>query len=151
MAGTLRIASHPHPIWYDSHHCQRTEKCTATATLTRSGYLCHEVVSQHSCTESALPHLCGGHHRPAWQSMFRLPLRSRADCAQWLLNVIDALGIAQARVIGLSFGGWLSLNFALAAPDRVTQLEHFFLSGWGLSSRSCSRCCFLSNHVSPAS
>ena len=23
------MTSHRHPIWYDSHHCQRTEKCTA--------------------------------------------------------------------------------------------------------------------------
>jgi pimeloyl-ACP methyl ester carboxylesterase len=56
------------------------------------------------------------------KSEVRRPLRSREDCAQWLLDVFCALGIVRARLVGLSLGGWLALNFALAAPDRIEQL-----------------------------
>jgi pimeloyl-ACP methyl ester carboxylesterase len=47
---------------------------------------------------------------------------SRSDYAAWLLDVFDQLGLQQADVMGLSYGGFLAVNFALAAPDRVKQL-----------------------------
>jgi pimeloyl-ACP methyl ester carboxylesterase len=56
------------------------------------------------------------------KSELRHPLSSSKDCAQWLLDMFCALGIAQASLIGLSLGGWLALNFALAAPDRIEHL-----------------------------
>jgi pimeloyl-ACP methyl ester carboxylesterase len=50
------------------------------------------------------------------------PFRDRAECAEWLKDVLDALSIERAHVAGLSYGGWLALNFALAAPERVEKL-----------------------------
>jgi pimeloyl-ACP methyl ester carboxylesterase len=47
---------------------------------------------------------------------------TRRDCADWLEGVMDGLGIARAHVIGLSRGGWLALNLALYAPDRLERI-----------------------------
>ncbi len=51
----------------------------------------------------------------------RLPA-SRSDYAEWLLDVFDQLGLQQADVIGLSYGGFLAVNFAMYAPDQVKHL-----------------------------
>ncbi len=50
------------------------------------------------------------------------PIGSREDFVAWLAAVLDALQIDQATLAGMSYGGWLSLNFALAAPQRVKKL-----------------------------
>ncbi len=42
--------------------------------------------------------------------------------AEWLVAVLDALEIARANVVGLSFGGWLTLTLGLHAPARVRRL-----------------------------
>lgn len=47
---------------------------------------------------------------------------TRRDCAEWLVGVLDALGISRAHVMGLSRGGWLALNLALYAPDRLERI-----------------------------
>jgi pimeloyl-ACP methyl ester carboxylesterase len=47
---------------------------------------------------------------------------SRGAFAAWLGDVFDGLGIERAHVVGLSYGGWLALNFALAAPGKVQRL-----------------------------
>jgi pimeloyl-ACP methyl ester carboxylesterase len=46
-------------------------------------------------------------------------LKTREDCANWLTEVLDALKLEQVSIVGHSYGGWLSLNLALAAPQRV--------------------------------
>jgi pimeloyl-ACP methyl ester carboxylesterase len=51
----------------------------------------------------------------------RIPA-SRLDYAEWLLDVFDQLGLQQAGIIGLSYGGFLGMNLALHSPDRVKQL-----------------------------
>ncbi len=51
----------------------------------------------------------------------RIPA-SRADYAAWLADVFDRLGLQSADVVGLSYGGFLALNLALSAPDRVKRL-----------------------------
>jgi pimeloyl-ACP methyl ester carboxylesterase len=51
----------------------------------------------------------------------RIP-SGRPEYAQWLVEVVDQLKIQQADLIGLSYGGFLGLNFALHAPDRVRSL-----------------------------
>jgi pimeloyl-ACP methyl ester carboxylesterase len=48
-------------------------------------------------------------------------LADRADCASWVSAVLDGLGLDRVRLGGWSFGGWLTLNFVLAAPHRVEQ------------------------------
>ncbi len=50
------------------------------------------------------------------------PLLDRADCAHWLADVIDGLGLSRPAVVGSSQGGWLALNLALLQPDRVGAL-----------------------------
>lgn len=51
----------------------------------------------------------------------RLP--SGADgYALWLVEVLDALAVGRAHVVGLSYGGLLALNLAVRAPDRIDRL-----------------------------
>ncbi len=49
-------------------------------------------------------------------------IQTRTDAAEWLIDVLDGLKIGKTSIGGLSFGGWLSLNLALYAPDRVNKL-----------------------------
>jgi pimeloyl-ACP methyl ester carboxylesterase len=51
----------------------------------------------------------------------RLPA-SRADYAAWLLDILDQLGLDQVDLAGISYGGFLALNFALAHPERMHRL-----------------------------
>ncbi len=50
---------------------------------------------------------------------FGFPRFSVRDWVRVHLQLLDALGIDQARVIGGSLGGMVALEFALMAPDRV--------------------------------
>ena len=50
------------------------------------------------------------------------PLQTPQDCATWLIELLDGLKIERATVGGLSQGGWLTLNWALAAPQRVERM-----------------------------
>jgi pimeloyl-ACP methyl ester carboxylesterase len=47
---------------------------------------------------------------------------SKREMAGWLVAVLDKMGIEQANVVGLSRGGWLSINLAIHAPERVKKL-----------------------------
>jgi pimeloyl-ACP methyl ester carboxylesterase len=54
-----------------------------------------------------------------------LPTRQNAtkeDLAAWLVGVLDALGISQTGVVGLFRGGWLALNLAIHAPQRLEKI-----------------------------
>jgi pimeloyl-ACP methyl ester carboxylesterase len=42
--------------------------------------------------------------------------------AEWLGDVLDALEIEEATLVGASLGGWVALRFALHAPQRVRGL-----------------------------
>jgi 2-hydroxy-6-oxonona-2,4-dienedioate hydrolase len=44
------------------------------------------------------------------------------DYAEHALAVMDALGVLQAGVVGVSLGSWVGAALALAHPDRVTSL-----------------------------
>lgn len=46
----------------------------------------------------------------------------RAEAAEWLARVVEALGVAQVNVVGNSMGGFFSMAFALAHPSRVRRL-----------------------------
>jgi pimeloyl-ACP methyl ester carboxylesterase len=47
---------------------------------------------------------------------------SREDYARWLLEILDQLKLEKADLMGLSYGGFLATNFALAHPDRVNRI-----------------------------
>jgi len=50
------------------------------------------------------------------------PIRSRADFVEWLTAILDALSIGRAYLAGMSYGGWLTLNYAIGALDRVQKI-----------------------------
>ncbi|HZM78248.1 MAG TPA: alpha/beta hydrolase [Candidatus Limnocylindrales bacterium] len=50
------------------------------------------------------------------------PVRSRDDLMAWLDAVFNGLALDTVRIGGHSYGGWLSLNYALDFPGRVSRL-----------------------------
>jgi pimeloyl-ACP methyl ester carboxylesterase len=50
------------------------------------------------------------------------PIRNAADYVAWLTATLDALGLDCVSLVGMSYGGWLALSFAVAAPKRVQKL-----------------------------
>jgi pimeloyl-ACP methyl ester carboxylesterase len=52
------------------------------------------------------------------------------DLVYHYLDVLDALGLESAHVVGASFGGWIGAELAVAAPHRVRSLA--LLSAAGL-------------------
>jgi pimeloyl-ACP methyl ester carboxylesterase len=75
----------------------------------------------------ALPALSAQHrlisfdNRGTGQSTWTAPA-SIADMAGDALAVLDAAGVEQAHVYGISLGGVLALELAMAVPDRVRSL-----------------------------
>jgi len=45
-----------------------------------------------------------------------------ADCAAWLSELLDGLGIGQCALVGASYGSFLALNYAIAEPARMSKL-----------------------------
>jgi len=56
--------------------------------------------------------------------------------SEWLLDVVDALGIAKANMVGLSFGARLVMRFAAYAPQRIQRLA--LLSPIGITRQRLS-------------
>jgi len=50
------------------------------------------------------------------------PIRDRADFTAWLTATLDGLRVDRVSLVGMSFGGWIALSFAIAAPARVHKL-----------------------------
>jgi pimeloyl-ACP methyl ester carboxylesterase len=50
------------------------------------------------------------------------PICNTADFVSWLTATLDALHLDRVFLVGMSFGGWLALNYAVAAPQRVRKL-----------------------------
>ena len=50
------------------------------------------------------------------------PIRCPDDYAVWLAETLDALHLDRVCLVGQSYGGWLALKFALAAPHRLEKL-----------------------------
>lgn len=50
------------------------------------------------------------------------PIRNAMDFVSWLTATLDALHLDRVSLVGMSFGGWLALNYAVAVPQRVRKL-----------------------------
>lgn len=51
--------------------------------------------------------------------------------AAWLDDVLDGLGLSGASFVGMSFGGWIALDYACRRPARVSRLALLCPSGIG--------------------
>jgi pimeloyl-ACP methyl ester carboxylesterase len=58
------------------------------------------------------------------------PISSADDYVAWLSATLDALHLDRVNLAGQSFGGWLALKYAIAAPERVQKLA--LLSAGGI-------------------
>ncbi len=50
-------------------------------------------------------------------------VESRRDYADWLNELFDGLGIARASIVGNSYGGFIALNQAAMAPERIDRVR----------------------------
>jgi pimeloyl-ACP methyl ester carboxylesterase len=50
------------------------------------------------------------------------PIRSAAEYVAWLTATLNALHLDRISLVGMSYGGWLSLNYTVAAPERLQKL-----------------------------
>jgi len=50
------------------------------------------------------------------------PIASGADFVSWLTATLDGLHLDRVFLVGMSFGGWLALNYAVAVPQRLRKL-----------------------------
>ncbi|MEM1142791.1 MAG: alpha/beta hydrolase [Pseudomonadota bacterium] len=58
----------------------------------------------------------------AGKSTFKTELRNRQELADWLLDTLDALKLDKPAMIGLSYGGFMNMNFATIHPDRIGKI-----------------------------
>ena len=50
------------------------------------------------------------------------PISTTDDIVEWLSETLNELGLHSVYLAGMSFGGWLSIKYALAEPERVNKL-----------------------------
>jgi pimeloyl-ACP methyl ester carboxylesterase len=67
---------------------------------------------------------------PGLSAPSRPPLASDAH-ALWLDDVMNALGLSRASLVGISLGGWLALDYATRRPDRVDRIAAICPGGVG--------------------
>lgn len=56
------------------------------------------------------------------RSVARAPITPPGTMAAWLDQVLAAVSDRPAHLVGLSYGGWISLNQAVRAPERVASV-----------------------------
>ena len=57
------------------------------------------------------------------------PIRNRVDFVEWLGVILDSLCIKRVDLVGVSYGAWIALNYALSAPERLNKLVLLSLAG----------------------
>jgi pimeloyl-ACP methyl ester carboxylesterase len=60
------------------------------------------------------------------------PIRNATEYVAWLTATLDGLNLGRVSLLGMSFGGWIALRYAVAAPERIHHLA--LLSPGGLLS-----------------
>jgi pimeloyl-ACP methyl ester carboxylesterase len=55
-------------------------------------------------------------------SIARAPITPPETCAAWLDELLDQLTDRPAHLVGASYGGWVAMNQALRAPERVASI-----------------------------
>jgi pimeloyl-ACP methyl ester carboxylesterase len=50
------------------------------------------------------------------------PIRTGTDYVAWLTATLDGLNVGRVSLLGMSFGGWIALKYATAAPERIHTL-----------------------------
>ncbi|MBL7255765.1 alpha/beta fold hydrolase [Paractinoplanes lichenicola] len=53
------------------------------------------------------------------------------EWSQWLGEVLTALGVGRAHLVGTSYGGWIALRHALRSPQAVASLALLDPGGFG--------------------
>ncbi len=56
-------------------------------------------------------------------SVQSVSIRHGGDQAAWLNQLLAALDLDAVHLLGASFGGWLAMNQAIRAPERVTSVS----------------------------
>ena len=56
------------------------------------------------------------------KSMATQRLRNRRQYGEWMVDVLDGLGVKRTSIVGCSFGGFLALNQALLTPERIERV-----------------------------
>lgn len=51
-----------------------------------------------------------------------MPSVSNDEYGRWLIEVFDGLSLPKAHLIGISWGGFISIRFATLAPERIDRL-----------------------------
>ena len=64
------------------------------------------------------------------------PVRNRDDAAAWLSEVLDGLNLEKVTLVGASYGGWFTLNYAIRAPERVKRIVLLSPGGCFLNERA---------------
>jgi pimeloyl-ACP methyl ester carboxylesterase len=49
-------------------------------------------------------------------------IEDRATLVEWLIDVLDALNIDKAHMVGWSLGGFLTVNYAIEKPERLKKI-----------------------------
>jgi pimeloyl-ACP methyl ester carboxylesterase len=55
-------------------------------------------------------------------SIARAPMTPPASCAAWLDELLGQLSDGPAHLVGMSYGGWVAMNQAIRAPERVASI-----------------------------
>jgi pimeloyl-ACP methyl ester carboxylesterase len=63
--------------------------------------------------------------------------------ALWLDDVLDALGVTRASLVGLSLGGWIALDYAIRRPQRVAAVVLLCPGGVGRELMSTAKLLFV--------
>ncbi len=56
------------------------------------------------------------------KSMLQKPIKGNEQCAKWLDETVNGLGISEFYICGLSIGGWNAANYTIQYTEKVKKL-----------------------------